>query len=583
MNRARYVILWIALALGAVAALFRWEWAKAEALAFVMLAAGNGWIPPRWMRMTLAAAAGLSLWLAASAFTSVWGLVWTLGAVAAVAAAGLIAAAVSESARPFERAPAYSVLCLFGAGLFGLALALHAGVNHLLDKPFAIVWWGPAAIASAALPLGFWLAGGDGLDRLRGKNARVALAMLAVTMMAAHGVRAWMLFEYDGDPRDAAEQAFAAGYAPLGCEETARAVREMLDAGRWSEAVGYTRMQWRHLDKTRFIKAMRDEYEEQPPLFFMTICYGAQIQLVSGEAALDFCVQPESQSLYILTDRRVLLMKGESLTERIKADAPFSALSVNSEGVAAVLNETPEVEIHAPGEAVERFGPATASRYADLALNRAGDRVYLLRGDAEVEEYIREAGGRWRFLRPLYPALWKQDDAAMAMLMDEETMGCTILASNGGVYYHDPSVFKRELSPFWDPKRPVMQDLALDPASNQLLLMDRFGRVDFIDLNYAPTPEHPVKAGWPSYQAEIRYDVNASEWRGAPDKSAVAVVEGASAALQLSRNGFIQAIVMPQGARVRYRRGELKIGVSGSAGEPVVEQPAAPAENEKNE
>ena len=461
--------------------------------------------------------------------------------------------------------------CLSGFILL-LASGVHYILNVILDKPFDANAWTSVAWAALVFPLSFALVNQQSaLASI--KKWTYSFPLLIVLVIAAHSLQAQRLefrLSSESKPGALAQIAFEKGYDELGVCGALLESERLLATQGLGDAVRYARRQWKYADKTRFLSQYRNPLLKgvYPSSFFLDICYGVQLVLDKDEYVIDGAVCNETQFIYVLTSRSRLFAVNQSNKPIPIVLTDAKAIHASAYGVSILCAS--EVVVAGNVPQVDSFSIDHAEFAKDIWLSQDGQRCFILLGTGRVDEYARDENKQWGIAQTRYKALWKEPDAAVALRMTDEG-GAYILTKNGGVHFHDATVYNRELSPFWDPDRADMRDFAWEPQSNQLLLMDDFGRLDFVDLNYVPTAERPVAAGWPSVPAEIQFDRDNAVWSGKPNRVAVEVVPGAYTALQFFRNGFIQAIALPQCARVRYRRGELKLNLSDNQPYSVIE------------
>lgn len=448
-------------------------------------------------------------------------------------------------------------------GLSGFILitagCAHFVINAMLGKPFDGSTWTPVAWAAVSFTAAYALVN-ETTTNDAAKKLTKALPVLIAIIITAHALQDQRLtyrLESESNPGAIAPIAFCKGYDTLGRRAAQMETKRLLASHNIGAAVRYMRQQWRHVDKTYFIPPYKEMVLTQYNLFFLSTCFGVQLSLNENETVIDGAVSGDPQAIYVLTSHNRLIAVTPKEMELLPVPLEYAkAIHASAYGV-GVLCASQAVTVSNDLQ-IKTFAVDQANLAKDIALSQDGQRCFILLGTGQVDEYGREESSGWAFTQTRYKALWKEPDAAVALRLGNDD-GVYVLTRNGGVHYHDSAVYNRELSPFWDPQRAAMRDFSLDAQSNQLLLMDDFGRVDFIDLNHIPTTERPVAAGWPSIPAQIEFDRANAVWSGSPNRAAIVVVPGADTALQFLSNGFIQAIALPQGARVSYRRGELKL------------------------
>ncbi|MBZ0256211.1 hypothetical protein K8I31_09125 [bacterium] len=461
--------------------------------------------------------------------------------------------------------------CLSGFILL-FASGVHYILNAMLDKPFDGYAW--TSVAWAALAFSFSFALVNQQSALASiKKWAYSFPVLIVLVIAAHSLQAQRLefrLSSESKPGALAQIAFDKGYDELGVCGALLESERLLATQSLGDAVRYARQQWKYADKTRFLSQYKHPLLKsvRPSHFYLDVCYGVQLQFNKNEFVIDGAVCDNSQTIYVVTSQNRLFAFSRAIQQIPVPIADAKALHASAYGISILCAS--EVVVASNDSQVDVFSMKDAGIAKDVSLSQDGQRCFILLGTGRVDEYARDENKQWGFAQTRYKALWKEPDAAVALRMTDKG-GAYILTKNGGVHYHDATVYNRELSPFWDPDRADMRDFAREPQSNQLLLMDDFGRLDFIDLNHVPTAGRPVAAGWPSVPAEIQFDRDNAVWSGKPNRVAVEVVPGADTALQFFRNGFIQAIALPQCARVRYRRGEMKRNLSDNQPYTVIE------------
>lgn len=539
---------------GAAAACLSWNGFVVLASAWALTGAGLYYMKECLSRFMLALTTALSLWLALIA------LLPPLPVVALAAVAGTLIAAGSLKRMP----PPANAAGLWGGALIVFGLLIHSFINSSLGKPFDAGAWTRAALAAASLPLGFALSAGIELSVLRRIGAVAAPLGLAAVAMA-HGLQYRALqsdLESAQEPALVAERAFSRGYAGLGIEAAWREIKRLTALGRFDQATIYMRGQWRHTDRTRFLDWLEDNPGGAISPWQIAVCFGAQLRLNEGEEALGFQFDPGGRVMRVLTSQGRMIELGDTLNIADSPDPERIALANR-----LMLNQLkPVVDWYVSDGNMIEWMPQNRSAVRDLHFSEPGASFFLLYGTGRIDRvsYDESAGGFVQ--RERFPALWKDADTAIAFIRDEENDGFFILTRYGGLHYHNREFFNREFSPFWDPARPAMQDMAWDRERSQMLLMDDYGRIDFVDLAHEPTPEAPAASARASISAAIRFDRDDAIWRGAPVYRDIALVSEHNTILLLHQNGFIEAVALQQGARIRYRRGEWSFDLREAGG-----------------
>ncbi len=447
------------------------------------------------------------------------------------------------------------------SGLAGFVLlaasVTHLVINSMLDKPFDGSIWAPTAWAAVSFTVAFVFDDEQSISDSM-KRLPIAIPIMIGLVFTVHYFQADALKIKTGsvEPAEVARRAFSKGYDEVGNRAAWLETDRLLATQGVGAAVSYMRQQWRHLDKTYFIAERRDLWNGRTNLYFMVLCFGVQLRLNDNERVIDGAVDAASETIFVLTSQdRLLAIQKEGVNFVSVNRLNAIAIHANQHGAALLCEGHAVILENEQQSRIVLNGPHSAT---DISLSRDGQRCLVLFGSGRVDEYQKNQENDWAFHRTRYKPLWKEPDAAVAFHVGNDD-SAYILTRNGGVHYHDDAVFNRELSPFWDPNRAAMRDLGFEPGSNQVFVMDDFGRLDFIDLDHAPTTVQPVAAGWPSLPAPIQFDRANAVWSATPNRAALAVVSNADTALQFLSNGFIQAIALPQGARIIYRRGELKL------------------------
>lgn len=474
-------------------------------------------------------------------------------------ALGVWAIGVRDKTAPPQWLSFALTLRLLTSALF-VAIVGHWSLNRLLEAPFEWGWWTSATWATCACvvtyPKRIW----NPLDAYREADWRWSATVALVLALATVGAQTVQYRQMvnriaaSDQPFEAAELAFRAGYLSLGVEASVLEARRLLALGEWPEAVRFIRSQWRQADRALFLRRFQREPEERLNPFFMLVCFGGQFGLPVDERAVDFDFDGDRQRIWLLTSEgRIVCVHANGWEERrwetkaprkISVSARSGKLAVlDSERI--LLGEYDATPIHLPFP--------RGNDYVDLLFSEDGAVIWTLERGGQIDHYARQEDGGWIFNGNLMLRMWKEP-IGQALLRSLDGDGFIVMDRFGGADLRTSSIDLRHLSPFRDLNRPEAQAMSVDARNRYLLLMDRFGRIDFADLAYTPREDRRTAQARHSIPAELDFDAGRGAWFWHEGAVALRMIPEIDSILTLRERGFFEAIVMPSGTRLHYRR-----------------------------
>lgn len=444
------------------------------------------------------------------------------------------------------------------AGLGLVALLAYIVLRWVLALPIELgaatsLTWAVLALLLAYPPL-------VGQQERRGVVILLSLVLLAgVGSYHLYAIREFR-HEYargsDSLPAAAAQEAFNKGYRWLGADYAALETRRLLSQAGWAEAVYYLRDQWRYLPRTALIERLAGDRNpdalENP--FFMLACFGGHFALKPGESVIDFGGDESAQTLAMLTSQKRLILINEAgwRAAEVPIEAPKALALLPDRQGAAVLGDKQVMVLDPPN--THRLPLPEGDEYVDLVFADGGARLYLLTAHGAINQYAPAAGGGWQWAGNAMLPIW-QEPIAAAIDAPPAQQGWLVMDEMAGVYYRTSPEQMVELSPFRNPYRPVMVDLEVDPLRSHVLLLDNQGRLDFATLQRRVPEQATLEPARRSVSAAVTFDRRAATTVSPHDPVGMVYLPSVQTVLQCNRNGLIQAVLLPMGLRLEYRKG----------------------------
>ncbi|MEW6238751.1 MAG: hypothetical protein AB1656_25475 [Candidatus Omnitrophota bacterium] len=462
-------------------------------------------------------------------------------------------------------------------------MAIHFLLNVLSGAAFEWAWWTSASWSAIALILFY------PRERMReighwDRRVQLFLAPALILAIGAIHYRQYRQIETqlaaNAAPAPIAEAAFSMGYNHLGVEAVIREASRLRKESNWAETVHYLRSQWRHENLNVFARAFRSAKDIGGDLFLFASCFGCTLNLQPNEAAIDLKVSLEREEFWIISSQgRILLLtrKGARCVWRSKDE--LSKLALSKKGnLAAALSRERRVYI-LRDYAYQTAIPLPEDRiWKDIAFSENGEVLWAMDGSGAIEEYRLDAASReWRCERNRAAALWREPDVAKSFLPWEKGDGFFLLDKAGGVHWRQEKTpvlddaIQAQLIRYYNPGDLSAMALSYWRGENYLMLLDAYGEIDFISLNFLPAltgaaVESPsAEVAIPPIAPPLYYDRQRPVGFYQTLAAAAVPLPEINTIMMMRRDGVLQAIAMPQRVRieVKDKSGVISIGEGG--------------------
>jgi len=481
--------------------------------------------------------------------------------------------------------PKKSTVAIFLLVFIGGVMVSHRILNGLLGRPFHWEGWSSPTWAASA----FLVFYPKSLDRPWEGELRRFLVYLCPVFIAvvlwAHTARVRTLENemVTAPSADAAAaQAFAADYPSLGIRAAILEIlRQNLNEG-WGSAAVSLRRQWIFADKIGFARTWRSHPVAGKDLFFFTTVFGGKLLLQKGEEAVDFIYLSAAPEYRVLTSKGRLLRItthgvecfGQTFSE------PIALTVVPVRETTAILTQKREVWMSRENGTFSLVLPLPDRRWKDLKFSADGETLWLLDNHGAVEAFVASPeGNRWNYKALVSPPLWGEEELAQTFIPTRDEKHFLLLDVCGGVHVTGENSSAslpfgdKDLIHYYNPNERIIQDLAVWSENAALMVLNQYGRVDFIFPGLATKSPGGQKIAaeipYRSVRAEFQFDKSRGLWFYQPGAVAFAAIPEADTILELFRDGTLQPIAMPYGVRVRLEDQSARIRTDVASPAPV--------------